>query len=379
MIETPFAPAVRRDPEDPSRRRAGLLGDSVGQAMLEAMPGPAMVLNAERQILCVNSKLLGMLTIDDATRLVGRRPGEAIHCLHAPSAPGGCGTGPACRHCGAVGAIRQALASRGQATEECRITATAEDGGRVHLDLRLHATHLGIEGEDLVIVGLEDIGHEKRRQVLERAFFHDLLNTCGGLQGMAELLGELADDPETEAAYKREIVQLSRLVVEEIRAHQQMQAAERGELQPAFDEVDVPAFLQELVALYRNHVVGGSRRLHLAAAPAVGLRTDASLLRRILGNLIKNALEATADGATITVEARVEHDGVVFAVHNPGVIAPEVQLQIFQRSFSTKGGAGRGIGTYAARLFVEEHLGGRVSFTSDERTGTLFTVRLPRG
>lgn len=54
----------------------------------------------------------------------------------------------------------------------------------------------------------------------------------------------------------------------------------------------------------------------------------------------------------------------------------EVKLQIFQRSFSTKG-RGRGIGTYSIKLFTEKYLEGKVSFTSKEGEGTVFTVELP--
>ena len=60
----------------------------------------------------------------------------------------------------------------------------------------------------------------------------------------------------------------------------------------------------------------------------------------------------------------------------PGVIPPDDQLQIFQRSFSTKG-RGRGLGTYSIRLLGEAYLGGAVSFTSTQRTGTTFRIELP--
>ncbi len=54
----------------------------------------------------------------------------------------------------------------------------------------------------------------------------------------------------------------------------------------------------------------------------------------------------------------------------------EVQLQIFQRSFSTKG-LGRGLGTYSVRLLTERYLKGSVSFTSSAEFGTTFRVRCP--
>jgi signal transduction histidine kinase len=56
----------------------------------------------------------------------------------------------------------------------------------------------------------------------------------------------------------------------------------------------------------------------------------------------------------------------------------EIQLQVFQRSFSTKASSGRGIGTYSMKLLGEHYLGGKVAFTSREPEGTEFTVTLPR-
>jgi sensor histidine kinase regulating citrate/malate metabolism len=52
---------------------------------------------------------------------------------------------------------------------------------------------------------------------------------------------------------------------------------------------------------------------------------------------------------------------------------PEVQLQIFQRSFSTKG-KGRGVGTYSMKLLTERYLGGKLAFTSAAGEGTTFTA-----
>ncbi|MPN46151.1 hypothetical protein SDC9_193734 [bioreactor metagenome] len=56
---------------------------------------------------------------------------------------------------------------------------------------------------------------------------------------------------------------------------------------------------------------------------------------------------------------------------------PDSQLQIFNRSFSTKGD-GRGLGTYSIRLLGEKYLKGHVGFTSNKNDGTTFFIRLPK-
>jgi CheY-like chemotaxis protein len=54
----------------------------------------------------------------------------------------------------------------------------------------------------------------------------------------------------------------------------------------------------------------------------------------------------------------------------------DVQLQIFQRSFSTKG-SGRGLGTYSIKLLAERYSKGRVSFATSPEEGTVFSAACP--
>ena len=81
-------------------------------------------------------------------------------------------------------------------------------------------------------------------------------------------------------------------------------------------------------------------------------------------------------GERVTVTASRHDDKIRIQVHNPEFIEPEIQLQIFQRSFSTKG-KGRGIGTYSMKLFGERYLKGKVWFSSSEEEGTTFFVSIP--
>ena len=108
------------------------------------------------------------------------------------------------------------------------------------------------------------------------------------------------------------------------------------------------------------------------------LITDPRLLTRVLGNMLKNALEATEEDGTVTICCEFSDGKVSFRVHNPSVMPNDVQLQIFHRSFSTKAQSGRGIGTYSMRLLGEHYLGGKIEFTSEASKGTIFTLALPR-
>lgn len=99
-------------------------------------------------------------------------------------------------------------------------------------------------------------------------------------------------------------------------------------------------------------------------------------MTRVLGNLLKNALEASHPGETVTLGCRRQETDIVLWCHNEGVLTKEVQAQVFRNCFSTKG-AGRGVGTYGIKLLSEKYLQGRVEFVSSQETGTVFTLTFP--
>nr|WP_278336331.1 ATP-binding protein [Desulfonispora thiosulfatigenes] len=98
------------------------------------------------------------------------------------------------------------------------------------------------------------------------------------------------------------------------------------------------------------------------------------LVRRVLNNMVKNAVEAS-DDEPVTIEVLSELNDIIFKVHNCQYISRDIQLQIFKRSFSTKE-KGQGIGTYSMKLLGEKYLAGEVSFSTEKRLGTTFTFRL---
>ena len=78
----------------------------------------------------------------------------------------------------------------------------------------------------------------------------------------------------------------------------------------------------------------------------------------------------------LTVGCDTNAETVDFWIHNVQPMTRDVQLQVFQRAFSTKG-TGRGLGTYSARLIGAHVLGGKVWFTSNRDDGTTFHIALP--
>jgi signal transduction histidine kinase len=219
--------------------------------------------------------------------------------------------------------------------------------------------------------------HEKRRRALERTFFHDVLNTAGGLRGYTELLLESEPDELPEVATT--VSGIVQRLIDEIESQRSLMTAEADALSPALTSIRTKELLEELAVAYRHHEVAEGKIITVAAdSDDLTFRSDRTLLLRVLGNMVKNALEASSEGETVSLGSEVQSDDVEFWVNNPAFMPRDVQLQVFNRSFSTKG-SGRGIGTYSMRLLVSRYLGGSVDFDSSEDRGTIFRVRLPRG
>lgn len=348
--------------------------------LLDALPQMAMIVNDRRQAVAVGRVLRETLG-QDASWLLGMRPGEMVGCVHVDQGEDGCGTAPACEVCGAVEAIEAALVLRQPAVREARLRR-ASPGGDQWLDVRVTAHPFTWNGMLLALVILEDISQAKRLQVLTRVFFHDVLNTVGCVAGYVRCLGEV-DEAERPAALAT-LAQLTADLTEEIEAHRDLLAAESGRLTIQKQRVEVLPLMRDLRLQFLRHSTAQGRKivLDLPACATRGddcfIETDSRLLRRILTNMLKNALEAVPPGATVTLRSRCQPERVCLSAHNPGVIPPKISQQIFERSFSTKNEPGRGVGTYSMKLLGERYLGGKVWFESREPEGTEFFLELPK-
>lgn len=373
-LRTKFAPAERASAASVAADVEYFQNQLLLHEFFAAVPELFVVLNEQRQIVFANEAVLKAFNRENIGQVAGLRAGEAVGCTYAlhgdGDLPGDCGTTEFCRTCGAVHAMMSALHGS-QNEQECRIVL---DDNNV-FDLRVTARPFQQGKRSFVLFAVQDISDEKRRHVLERIFFHDLLNTAGGMLGVAELLR--SGTPDDVENFKDTVSVLAHSLVDEIRAQQTLLAAEQNDLQLSVTEIDSLALLLDVRDMYQNHDVCVDRKLVVDRASASLLfASDPALVRRVVGNMVKNALEACRRHETVTLSACTCDDGVEFRVHNPGVMPRSVQLQVFQRSFSSKG-EGRGLGTYSMKLLSERYLSGKVGFTSDAESGTIFYARYP--
>lgn len=217
-----------------------------------------------------------------------------------------------------------------------------------------------------------DVSHELRTPIAAMRTFNELL-----LEGAAE-------DPETREEFLRgSRQQLARL--DWLAAN----LLELSKLDSGLVALQVrPEDLRTTVEDSVDHAEpmaeskGVELRTHLPAEPVV-LSHDPPRLGQVLGNLIGNAIKFTPKGGTVDVTVEATADGATLTVSDTGVgIDPDELEHVFDRFYRgtrrrEERAGGSGLGLAIARSIVDMHHG-RISISSTPDVGTEVLVTLPR-
>jgi len=374
-VKTYFAPAERAREPAIRRQHKTLSETRLLSTVLSAVPELVAVLNRERQLVYANEALQHFFNADSSFPLCGGRPGELLHCIHAAEMEHGCGTSASCRDCGAVQAILEAQESNVSATRECTIVAREQDRELTY-NFRITTTPFVIGDETFVLFSLSDIGEQKRKGALERIFFHDILNTASSLKVYIDLIRR-SWNSEAPLRFVEDLEAITDSLVEEIQSQKMLVSAENGTLEVQKNLISSGELIDHVAKLFVHDEISEGIDIQIAPfSENLTFISDEAILRRVLVNAVKNALEAAEAGSTVTMGFGGSSSAVKFFVHNPGTIDESVQSNIFKRYYSTKG-ENRGLGTYSMKLLAEEYLGGDVAFVSTPDRGTTFTFVIP--
>jgi signal transduction histidine kinase len=369
------APSARStDEEIRAERKVIENAENIG-VLLDNLPYITLILDKNRQIIYGNDKLQDVIKGFDLKAFIGMRPGEALCCVHAEENNYGCGCSGHCRFCGAGQTILKCLKQKQPCTSEAVVTVQNNNHETI-MDLRVTCTPLSVGEVHFVLMSLVDICAEKHKERLERVFFHDIINTAGGLLGLLSVMDKSKTDFDNYAdMFKKSIETL----IDEVKTQKDLNNAEAGILEPQFTTINCCEFIDSIVTIMSLYPSISKHRkiIKSPCSEQIAFSSDAILARRVIMNMLKNALEATPKGKSVELGCFSNENNVVFTVKNDGVMKEEVQNNIFQRSFSTKS-TGRGIGTYSIKLFMENYLKGKVYFISDEYHGTIFYAEFPK-
>jgi two-component system, OmpR family, sensor histidine kinase SenX3 len=239
------------------------------------------------------------------------------------------------------------------------------------------------EGATLVVI--RDVTEQHRLEAVRRDFVanasHELKTPAATIQATAETLRQAAeDDPPAVARFasqlEREAVRLSRIVAD-------LLDLSRLESGSALDDlVSLGATARDETQRLEEAANRAGVSIRIATdgdRPVRGSQQDLALLVR---NLIDNAVRASHEGGSVTVEVSSEGDDVVLRVRDTGIGIPSRDIpRIFERFYRvdrarSRETGGTGLGLAIVKHIVENH-GGRVEVESELGSGSTFLVSLP--
>jgi heavy metal sensor kinase len=212
---------------------------------------------------------------------------------------------------------------------------------------------------------------------------HELRTPIAIIRGEAEVTLSQNRDPkeyrDALAVIQDEARILSRLVDDMLA----LARADAGERQMTVAEFYLNDLVEDCCRAAQVLALRKTISLQFAPAPDITFCGDEELLRRLLLNLLDNAIKYTPKGGVVCVELGVEESQIHINVADTGIGIPaEAGADVFERFYRvdkarTRGEGGSGLGLAIAKWVAEAHQGS-IRFTSRQGQGTTFTVILPR-
>ncbi|HET9484243.1 MAG TPA: hybrid sensor histidine kinase/response regulator [Xanthomonadales bacterium] len=225
---------------------------------------------------------------------------------------------------------------------------------------------------------------QRQKSELTQLIVHDLKNPLAAILSNAQFISTETAGDEREAA--RDIVDSARAMLRMVMNLLDIGRSEDGVLAPNWSCVEPNQLLEQVRRVMEEsaRIRDLSIELELAAGVAP-IEADADLLRRLLENLVDNAIKYSQRGGAIHVSARDTDDGwLELSVSDTGPGVPEAwRERIFEkyvrldRDAHSETRTSRGLGLVYCRLAAEAH-GGRIWVEPNDPQGTVFRTRLPR-
>jgi signal transduction histidine kinase/3D (Asp-Asp-Asp) domain-containing protein len=209
---------------------------------------------------------------------------------------------------------------------------------------------------------------------LAAALAHEIRNPLGSIKGSIELMRTGADmsheDKQLCEIIEREAERLNDLVTDMVDLSRPRE--------PERFEVDLAQIAASVVDLARGSARGDQVAIHYQGPDELTIMADPSQMRQVLWNLVRNAMQASDEGAEVVVAVVREDEGdVTMSVHDDGPgIAPSKRDHIFDAFFTTRS-HGVGIGLAVVKQVADAH-GFEVAVESELGHGTRVTLRMPK-
>jgi two-component system phosphate regulon sensor histidine kinase PhoR len=279
------------------------------------------------------------------------------------------------------------LVMRGQNVENQELTLLSSSGQEVPVMLRAFALEddLGVKlGGVIIFQDLTSVKHlEKERRHLVNIFAHDLKTPIVGMAGLIRRLsqGKLGPLSEAQMAYLETIDTGMRTLEDLINKFLEFARLDLGFLTPLPSAIQVEQECQEIIVSLLP--LAEAKNIELATEfpqEILVLQADPLLFRRVLENLLENAIKYSPRQTSVLLQVQKIDGEVQFAVRDqgPGILPQNVPhiFEIFYRGKGAGKNQGFGLGLATVKRIIDAH-GGRIWVdTTPEGTKFIFTLPL---
>ncbi len=210
-----------------------------------------------------------------------------------------------------------------------------------------------------------------------RAVAHDLRAPLLGLQGYLHILQNGKNTEEEKKQYLALMHEAARNLSALLEDVLDVSRVEAGMLAPQKEKVDLRALVRQVTDTLSP--TAQEKKLALETnVPDVSVWADSKLLRRVLTNLVSNAIKFTPTGF-VRIGAKETKKCYFITVADSGIgLSEQEQKGLFQKYHQVHADKpGYGLGLFISRQIVEAH-GGTLDITSAPGKGSTFTVKLPK-
>lgn len=244
-------------------------------------------------------------------------------------------------------------------------------------DLMISFNKMTADLKDYQALQLKSQVSEMKEHIF-RAVAHDLRAPLLGLQGYIYILSSGKINAEQRAEYlnrMKEAAQDLSSLLEDVLAVSRVQA---GMTLPQRQWLEAEPLLQSIVRTQEPLALEKGLSLSCQVPEKMRMYADPKLLRRIVTNLLSNALKFTPQG-TIQIKTWEEAERTFLSVTDSGIGLTEKQCQeIFEKYRQVDESAqGHGLGLFISRQLARAH-GGDLTVTSAPQQGSTFTLCLPK-
>jgi signal transduction histidine kinase len=206
---------------------------------------------------------------------------------------------------------------------------------------------------------------------------HDLRSPLTAIRGKLEIV--LSGDLKVEQSEPlvSAIDELDRLT-EFLNTSLDVAEAKANALRLSLTEVDLDELIQVMIDLYEPCMSEKGLRMNLRSSGPVTVLADASLLHRVIANLLDNELNHLPGSCTVSIKLDASEGAATLIVEDDGPgFASEIGLHMFEQRVKGRDSKGHGLGLAFVKAVVRAH-GGSVTASNRPEGGALLSISWPR-